>query len=75
METKRKKWWFYGAFGAVLLGSGLSLAIESSWWKHSETPDWYWILGGTAGIGLCLSGVVLLIKAGILNNELKNKKR
>ncbi len=71
MNPKRKKWWFYGALGAVLLGSGLSLALESSWWKHSSTANWQWIVGGTAGLGLSISGVVLLIKAGILNDELK----
>ena len=68
--SKRGKWWLNGFLGALLFGSGLSLAIESGFWKHSPEPWYYWILGGTSGIGIALSGVVLLIRAGILKREL-----
>ena len=68
--SKRGKWWLNGFIGALLFGSGLSLAIESGYWKHSSEPWYFWVLGGTAGIGIALSGVVLLIRAGILKREL-----
>ena len=64
--SDKMKWWLYGAGGALLFGSGLSIAMECSHLKHSDYLDWWWILGGTAGIGIALSGVVFLIRAGIL---------
>ncbi len=73
-RSKRSKWWLNGFFGALLFGSGLSLAMESGHWKHSSDPWYYWVIGGTVGIGLALSGVVLLIRAGILNREIEGDK-
>lgn len=56
-----------GFTGALLFGSGLSLAIESGILKNKKkTEAWKWIAGGTAGIGMALSGTVLLIKAEFL---------
>jgi hypothetical protein len=71
--TKRTKWWWNGAAGAFLFGSGLSIAMECSQLKHSGEPWYIWAVGGTAGIGIALSGVVLLIRAGILNRELQRE--
>lgn len=70
MKQKRKEWWVKGGLGSVFFGSGLSIAIESSHIKHSMAEDYIWILGGTAGIGLALVGIFLLIQAGILQREL-----
>ncbi|NQX78638.1 hypothetical protein [Gilvibacter sp.] len=61
--------------GALLLGSGISVALECSQLKHNGADFWLWTLGGTAGIGLVLSGVVLLIRAGIINEQLKNQSK
>lgn len=69
----KMKWWFNGAVGALLFGSGLSIAIESSHIKHSVNDFWLWVIGGTVGIGLALSGVVLLIKAGILEYKMQQE--
>lgn len=71
MDKRKKQWWFNGVVGALLLGSGLSIALECSHIKHSGGDFWLWTLGGTAGIGLLLSGVVMLVRAGILNAEIK----
>lgn len=68
----RAKWLLCGGLGALLFGSGLSIAIECSHLKHGDGPFWLWVIGGTTGIGLTLSGVVVLIKAAFL--ELKMKK-
>ena len=73
-RSKRKKWWLNGFFGALLFGSGLSLAIESGFWKHDGSAWYYWVIGGTAGIGLALSGVVLLIRVGILKREMDREE-
>ena len=74
MQKKRKQWWFNGVTGAVLLGSGLSIALECSNIKQDGGDILTWVFGGTAGIGLVLSGVVLLIRAGIINHELKTQQ-
>ncbi|MDC7998321.1 hypothetical protein [Gilvibacter sediminis] len=75
MNKQKKQWWFNGVVGALLLGSGLSVALECSQLKHNGADFWLWTLGGTAGIGLVLSGVVLLIRAGIINEQLKDQSK
>ena len=75
MNKQKKLWWFNGVVGALLLGSGLSIALECSQLKHNDGDFWLWTLGGTAGIGMVLSGVVLLSRAGIINQELKNQSK
>jgi hypothetical protein len=69
--TDKLKWWLFGAGGALLFGSGLSIAIECSHLKHSGDNFWLWVIGGTVGIGLALSGVVFLIRAGILEFKMR----
>jgi hypothetical protein len=69
--SERSKWWLNGFFGALLFGSGLSIAIECSHIKHQNGDLWLWVTGGTIGIGLALSGVVLLIRAGIIEEKIK----
>ena len=71
MNKQKKLWWFNGVVGALLLGSGLSIALECSQLKHNDGNFWLWTLGGTAGIGMVLSGVVLLVRAGILKEQIK----
>lgn len=67
MKKRKKELLLTGFAGALLYGSGLSLAIESGNIKNrKKEPAWKWIVGGTAGIGLALSGTVLLIKAEFL---------
>jgi hypothetical protein len=65
------KWWLNGGIGALLFGSGLSMAMECSHIKNDGGDFWLWVIGGTVGIGLALSGVVLLIKAGILEYKMQ----
>lgn len=69
-KSKRWQWWFNGAFGAILLGSGFCLALEASHWKHNNESFWIWTIAGIVGIALLLSGIVLLIRAGIIKKEL-----
>ena len=70
--SKRGRWWLNGALGAFLFGSGLCVVIESGFLKHESVFWAWWVLSGTAGIGLTLSGVVLLIRAGIIHEQLRS---
>ncbi len=72
--SNKMKWWLYGGFGALFFGSGLSIAIECSHIKHGEGPFWAWVIGGTVGIGLAVSGIIFLIRAGILEAQRKEGK-
>ncbi|WP_435578456.1 hypothetical protein [Gilvibacter sp.] len=52
--------------------SGISVALECSQLKDNGADFWLWTLGGTAGIGFGFKAVVvLLIRAGIINEQLK----
>jgi len=70
-KNTRRTWWILGSSGALLLGSGVSIALEASHYKHLGTTNWQWILGGILGIACIVSGVVFLIRAGIIAHELK----
>lgn len=61
-----------GGCGAVLLGTGVSCAIESGFLKHNSTLWWQWTLAGTGSLVLLISGIVLLIKAAFIERQLKN---
>jgi hypothetical protein len=66
MSSERQQWLLTGGVGAVLFGTVFSLGVEAGYWKHSGDPIWLWMLGGTAGIALMITGIVLLIKAARL---------
>ena len=74
-KTSKKKlrniWLFTGGGGAVLLGTGISCAIESGFLKHSGVVWWQWVLGGTASLALVITGVILLIKSAFIEQNLK----
>jgi ABC-type phosphate transport system auxiliary subunit len=59
-----QKWLLKGGLGAVLVGSGFSLGVEASHWKHSGVALWQWMGGGTLGIAILIIGLIVLIKAG-----------
>ena len=71
--TLRQKWWAYGSAGALLFGSGLSIIAEASHWKHDGSLWYWWVFGGVVGIALAVSGVVFLIRAGILQSQFRSK--
>lgn len=73
-KSKKSSWFIKGTAGIILFGSGLSIAIESSVYKHSDEPWYTWVVGGTAGIALAVSGIIFMIKSGILEREMERKK-
>ncbi|MEM7381077.1 MAG: hypothetical protein AAF361_07750 [Bacteroidota bacterium] len=72
-KALRKKWWLNGSLGALAFGTGLCCAIESGFLKHNGASWHLWVLAGTASLALVISGLVLLIRAGILGEVLKKK--
>lgn len=65
----KSRWLITGGVGALLTGLGLSLTLEASHWKHANTEFWLWIGGGTLGLILFMSGIILLIKAGHMEKK------
>ena len=65
----KKKWLMSGAVGAILTGTGFSLAVEASHWKHSGEPFWLWVLSGTLGIAILMAGIIVLIKTGLMEQK------
>ncbi len=78
MTANRKKikreWFIKGTLGALLLGFGLCCMIESGLLKYSGAVWYAWVIAGTVSLCLTVSGVVLLVRAGVLANELKKMK-
>jgi len=74
-QKKLKRAWFlYGTFGALLFGCGLCCMIESGFLKHDGALWYEWVIAGTLSLCITMSGVVLLIKAGVLGQKLKKEK-
>lgn len=72
MNTTKKKWLVMGGVGAALFGAGLCGCIESGFLKHQPDSLWYqWAGLGTVSLTITLLGLVLLIKAGHLEQQLK----
>lgn len=67
----RKKWLIQGGVGASLFGLGLCCTIESAFLKHADAVWYYWLSAGTISLVVTILGLVLLIKAGNLENQLK----
>lgn len=72
--TPKQRWWFLGSIGTLCLGTGISLAIEASHWKHQNQDFYVWFTVGTVGIAFVFIGVVALIRAGHLENNFHNNK-
>ncbi|NAS13185.1 hypothetical protein [Poritiphilus flavus] len=70
----RRRWWLTGTFGALAFGAGLCCTVEAGFLKHSGSSWQLWVLAGTASLALVISGLVLLIRAGIQGEALKKKK-
>ncbi len=72
--TKRRKWLWTGGVGASLLCFGVCGAIESGFLKHQEASWYLWGIGGTLSLFSIVLGVVLLIKAGFIEQDMPHKK-
>ncbi|MEM6894806.1 MAG: hypothetical protein AAGD88_07265 [Bacteroidota bacterium] len=70
-KNLKKKWLLQGGLGASLFGLGLCCTIESAFLKHAGVVWYYWLSAGTISIAVTILGLVLLIKTGNLENQLK----
>ena len=68
-QRLRKQWWLFGTLGALLLGGGLCGMIESGFLKHAGAETHLWVLGGTGSLCLTVAGVVLLVRAGVIQGK------
>lgn len=73
-QRLKRTWWLKGGSGAVLIGAGLSGAIESGFLKNSNDDGFLWILTGTGALCMVIAGVVFLIQAGLVDYELRKTK-
>ena len=60
-----------GGIGASLFGFGLCAVMECAFLKHDGAPLITWGGLGTLSLLITILGLVLLIKAGNLEKELK----
>ncbi|MEO0571675.1 MAG: hypothetical protein AAF039_08215 [Bacteroidota bacterium] len=68
MNAKRK-WLLMGGAGASLFCFGICAVIESGFLKHSGVKWWYWAGLGTVSLAVTMVGLVLLIKAGVMEKD------
>lgn len=59
-----------GGVGASLFGFGLCAVVESGFLKHSGSEWWHWAGLGTISLIVTVVGLVLLIKAGLMEKDL-----
>lgn len=71
----KRKWLLLGGIGASLFGFGICCTVESGFLKHGGAPIWKWVLFGTISLVVLISGLVLLIKAGFVGEQLKQSKQ
>nr|WP_299345437.1 hypothetical protein [Allomuricauda sp.] len=69
----KRKWLWTGGLRASLFGFGICCLIECGFLKHSEAPWYQWVLLGTLSLIITILGLVFLIKAGLLEEKIKNK--
>lgn len=69
--TKRKKWFLTGGAGASLFGFGICAVVESGFLKHSGAEWRAWVTWGTMSLIVTILGLVLLIKAGVMEKDFK----
>lgn len=67
----RRKWLWLGGSGASLVGFGLSASMEVAFYKHEGGETWVWIVLGTLCLITFILGLVLLIKAGLVESKLQ----
>ena len=76
MKAKKanRAYWLFGGLGCGLVGFGLSLLVESGFMKHSDRPDWHWIVLGTLSLVLIMSGINFLFRSFEAKLKRKEKK-
>ncbi|MFK7807112.1 MAG: hypothetical protein AB8F74_04845 [Saprospiraceae bacterium] len=56
-----RRWFIQGTIGILLLGSGLSMVVESGFYKQAQPTTWKWVLAGTLSLVVFMSGLILMV--------------
>lgn len=73
-EQAKRTYWLFGGLGCALIGFGLSLLVESGFIKHSDRPDWHWVVLGTLSLVFIMSGINFLFRSFEAKLKRKEKK-
>lgn len=60
--TKKTRWLLQSTLGLILIGAGLSMAIDAGFEKYKGQP---WLMYGTLALVVFNSGVCVTIDAGL----------
>jgi|TARA_R100000027_G_C2194786_1_gene78050 hypothetical protein len=76
MQAIKQKWLFFTILGLILIGAGLSLAIDSGFYRMQNPEGWNWIYYGTFALvvfnsGICCFGQGVIYKARLENQGVK----
>jgi hypothetical protein len=57
MQTIKRKWLIFSILGLILIGAGLSLAIDAGFHKLQNPEGWNWVYYGTLALTVFNSGI------------------
>jgi hypothetical protein len=57
MQPIKQKWLFFTILGLILIGAGLSLAIDAGLYRIQNPEGWSWIYYGTFALVVFNSGI------------------
>jgi len=75
MKSLKIKWLGYAVIGLLLLGGGLSMAIDAAFYRLANNDEYNWIYYGTAALivfnsGICFFGQAVVYKAILAKEEI-----
>ena len=74
LNKLKKRYWMFGGVGTGLLGLGLSALVESGFLKHSNAPNWQWIVAGTCSLILIMTGINFLFESFRTKLKIERKR-
>lgn len=60
-SNARRRWFIQGTLGIVLVGFGLCLFSEASFFKQTNPPVWEWVAFGTGSLTVLMAGLILMV--------------
>ncbi|HET8861099.1 hypothetical protein [Marivirga sp.] len=67
MQATMQKWLLFSIGGLILIGAGLSMAIDAGFYRMEHTENWNWLYYGTFALivfnsGICCFGQGVIYK-------------
>jgi uncharacterized membrane protein (UPF0136 family) len=72
MEALKIKWLLFAISGLILLGAGLSMAIDAALYRMNNSESLNWIFYGTAALLVFNSGICLFGQGVIFRIRMDN---